>query len=198
MEYCLFFDKATHQIKDFWPKNLDEETKNKLTLAWQNSIMREILLALSEHDELTTPELKKIVGHSMSTLHENIEKLKRYGLIEAEMTYVGNKKKVLRSRVLCVTRNPRLVSKLKNFLNKGLWVDSRKSKKIISFLDQHPNTYFSVPEIAAKTKIPADEVETLLENWDSQITRALSDFLKPPPFEKKILYRSLKGSDARK
>jgi DNA-binding Lrp family transcriptional regulator len=192
VEYCVYYDGGSLSLRGFLPANMDERLKTRLRILWESEIPRKILMALSEDDELTTPELQQAIGHSMSTLHENIKKLQDAGLIEAKMSYVKNKKKVLTTKVLCVTQNPKLAAKLKGFLNKGLWVDSKKSKRIVRFLDDNPGVDFTVPEIASRTKIPADEVETLLTNWDAQITRAFSDFLKAVPFQKKVFYRSLK------
>lgn len=194
MNFCAFYDKQSFKIKGFWPTNLDEDIKTSINVMWKHPIQRKILITLSENDALTTPELKAKVGHSMSTLHENLSKLETAKLIQTEMSYVKNKKKIIKPLILFVTQNATMSRKLKGFLNKGLWVDSKKSKQIIQFLNDNPNKYFSIPEISLKTKIPADEVTTLLKNWESQITRAFSDFMKPVPFEKKVMFKSKKNS----
>lgn len=188
MRYCIAYDKRKGNIIDFLPIDINDKIKNNIMEVWNNEICREILITLSEKGEMTAPELKKEIGHSASTLHENIKKLSDKDLIETKMVYEGNKKKVIKSRVLCITKNPKSKEMFKRFF-RGLFVDTKKNQKIIEFLKKNPGKYFSVEEIAAKTKIPSDEIEILLENWDSQITRSFKDFLKEKPFEKKTMYR---------
>jgi len=190
MEYCAYYDKNTLKILDFWPSNLSNEIKEQILLFWNQEIPRKILMLLSEEDDVTTPQIKAKVGHSMSTLHENIQKLEKSGLITTKMVYIGNKKKTLQPNVLFVTKNPKTTEKLKTFLNKGFWVDSKKSNQIVEFLAANKERAFTIEEISAKTKIPVDEVRTLLDNWDSQITRAFSDFMRATPFEKKTVYKA--------
>mgnify|MGYP006292626487 CR=1 FL=1 len=192
MKIFVYYDKKTETILDFLPANLAEEKKDEIRQLWNQDIPRRILLLLSHQDEITAPVIKQQIGHSMSTLHENIKKLEQANLIETQMIYTGNKQKIIKTNLVCVSKNTPLTEKITRFLNQGLWVDTSRSKKIISFLQNNPDQYFSVEDISAKTGIPVDEVDTLLQNWDTQITRAFSDFLKKRPFEKKTLYRSRK------
>lgn len=192
MNIIVYYDKKSMAILDFFPAHLPEERKDVIRHMWGQEIPRKILLALAAEDTLTAPLIKERIGHSMSTLHENIARLADAKLITSTMIYKGNKQKVLSSNILCVSKNTPLTERITRFLNQGLWVDSKRGRAVIEFLDKHPGQYFDVHEISVKTSIPVDEVETLLENWDSQITRAFSDFLKKRPFEKKVLYRSSK------
>ncbi|MGM5485357.1 MAG: winged helix-turn-helix transcriptional regulator [Nanobdellota archaeon] len=188
MEYCIAYNKNSKEIIDFLPVEIDEKVKNNIIEVWNQKISREILITLSEQGEMTAPKIKEKIGHSASTLHENIKNLEEKGLIKTEMIYKGNKQKVIKPKVLCITKNPRSKERFKRFF-RGLFVDTNNNKKIIEFLKQHPQKYFSIEEISAKTKIPSDEIEILLNNWESQITRSFSDFMKEKPFEKKTLYR---------
>ena len=188
MEYCIYYDKRNESIIDFLPTSLDSKVKQKITEVWNQEITREILKIISEEEEITAPKIKEKIGHSASTLHENIKKLEDLKLIKSEMSYKGNKKKIIKAKVLCVTKNPSYKEKFQRFFQ-GLFVDSKNSKKIIECLEKNPNKYLSIEEISLKTKIPVDEIEILLKNWESQITRSFSDFMKEKPFEKKTLYK---------
>ncbi|MBN2567598.1 helix-turn-helix transcriptional regulator [Candidatus Woesearchaeota archaeon] len=190
MEHFVYFDKEAGAILDFWPTAIPQEERTLVRRFWSQEIPRKILILLSEEENVTTPRIKQQIGHSMSTLHENLRKMELAGLIETQMIYVGNKQKVIRPKVIFVSKNPKLRERIKTLLNKGLWVDSKRTNAIIRFLDSHPDQHFTVEEISRKTEIPVDEVRVLLDNWDSQITRAFSHFLEPVPFEKRILYRS--------
>jgi len=194
-EYCLYYDTKNFEIIDYLPRNIDNTIKNNIISAWNNNIMQKILLFLTEKEFSTVPKIKEKIGHSMSTLHEAIQKLEQMGLINTEISYKGKKQKIIKPKILCVTKNKRFKRILKEALNQGLWVDTKKTRQIITTLDSYPNKYFTIEELSAKTKIPVDEIKVLLENYDSQITRALSDFLKKPPFEKKVLYRSTKNHE---
>ncbi|HLP79716.1 MAG TPA: hypothetical protein VK158_03725 [Acidobacteriota bacterium] len=191
-KYIIYFDKKTESIIDFFPNNLSEVTKQSITEIWMQPICREILKLLTVMDSITAPVIQKHIGHSMSTLHENIKRLEQAKLIEAEMSYKGNKQKIIKTNTLVVSKNSKLTESITRFLNTGLWVDSERSNKIVEFLQANPDKFYSVEEISAKTSIQVDEVQTLLDNWDSQITRSFSDFLKKAPFEKKVLYRGSK------
>lgn len=194
-EFCVYFDKRTYAILDYLPKDLDENLKKNISLLWNQEIPRKILQLLCAEDEgITSPGIKQKVGHSMSTLHENIKKLELANLIKTEMIYEGNKQKVIKPRILFVSQNTTLTRSITSFLNKGLWVDSKTSTKIIDFLKKNPDRYYTAEEISVKTSIQVDEVKTLLDNWDSMITRAFSQFLKEKPFEKKVLYRGNKSN----
>lgn len=189
MEYCVCYEAEKNNIIGYLPSDIKDSIKNKILEAWNQKICRDILKTLSEKGEMTAPEIKEKIGHSASTLHENIKKLEDLDLIESEMSYKGNKKKIIKPKVLCITKNPKYKERFQRFFQ-GLFVDSDKTKKIIEFLDKHPKKYFSIEEISARTKIPSDEIEILLNNWESQITRSLSNFLREKPFEKKVLYKA--------
>ncbi|MFW5852744.1 MAG: winged helix-turn-helix domain-containing protein [Nanoarchaeota archaeon] len=192
MECIAYYDKKTLEILDFLPKNIDNSLQSKILEAWSQEIPRKILMFLSTESQVTAPKIKTAIGHSVSTLHENIKKLEDYNLIKTEMIYVGNKQKVIKPKVIFVTKNPMFRSVVNSFLSKGFWIDSKKSRKIMDFLQKNYTKEFTAEEISSKTGIPVDEIHSLLSNWDSQITRAFSDFLREKPFEKKILYKGKK------
>lgn len=187
LHYCVYYDNHTDAIIDFFPTEIPAELKNTITTFWTQDIPQKILKALSI-SEMTMQELKGKIGHSNSTLHENILKLEEAGLINTQIIYEGNKIRVLSPKILFVTKNPEFKTRVQKFFQ-GIWVDSEKNKQIIEYLQDNPDKFFSADQIAAKTGIPVDEVEIVLGNWDSQVTRSLSDFLKSKPFEKKVLYR---------
>jgi len=190
MEYCIYYDK-NFRVLDYLPKGIDPKMKAAIDEFWSQEIPRKILLFLSENHETTIPEIKKSIGHSMSTLHENIVKLEKAGLLETEITYVENKKKTIKSKVLFVTKNPKFKVAFRKFFQ-GAWIDSQKSQKISGFLKKNPDKYYTVEQISSKLKIPVDEIEMLLSNWESLTTRTLSNFLQEKPFEKKVMYRGKK------
>ncbi|MBN2881864.1 hypothetical protein JXM83_07490 [Candidatus Woesearchaeota archaeon] len=191
-EVCVYFDKRSGNILDFLPKDIDEELKTNIMLYWNQEIPRKILQFLCIEDEgVTSPRIKEQIGHSMSTLHENIKKLEIVGLIKTSMIYEGNKQKIIKPRILFVSQNTTLTKSITSFLNRGLWVDSKRSQTIIDFLMNNSDKYFTPEEISAKTGIQVDEVITLLDNWDSTVTRAFSQFMKTKPFEKKVLYKGI-------
>ena len=185
--YCVYYDGLSDTIVDFFPADIPAETRSRVMTFWNQEIPRKILKELSVK-ELTMQELKNKIGHSNSTLHENILKLEEAGLIHTEIVYEGNKIRVLAPLILFVTKNAEFKTKVQKFFQ-GLWVNSDNNKKVIDFLQDNPDKYFTSDQIAAKTNIPVDEVEIILSNWDSQMSRGLSDFLKQKPFEKKTLYR---------
>ena len=192
MECIAYYDKKTMEVLDFLPKSIDGSFQSKVLELWSQDIPRKILMFLSTENQVTAPKIKSAIGHSVSTLHENIKKLEDAGLITTEMIYVGNKQKIIKPRVVFVTKNPMFRSVVKNFLSKGFWIDSKKSRKIIEFLQKNYTKSFTAEEISSKTGVPVDEIHALLSNWDSQITRAFSDFLKDKPFEKKVYYQGKK------
>lgn len=189
-EYCVYFSQNNYEILDFLPQNISNKTKSRIIQAWNVPICRQVMLFLSDKSRVPVSEIKSGVGHSLSTLHETLDKLEDLGLVKSEMIYEGKKQKLITPRVLFVTRNSRFKRIMKEALNQGLWVDSDRTNQIISVLDKNPQKYFSLEELSVKTGIPVDEIKVLLDNFDSQITRALSDFMKRRPFEKKTLYRS--------
>jgi DNA-binding Lrp family transcriptional regulator len=188
MEYCIYYDIENETIIDFFPNDIDNKIKQNITEAWSQEITKQILKVISEHGEITAPKIKEVIGHSASTLHENIKKLEDLKLIKTEMSYKGNKKKIIKPKILCVTKNPKSKENFQKFFQ-GLFIDSNNNKKIIECLSKNSNKYLSSEEISLKTKIPVDEIEIIMKNWESQITRSLSNFLKEKPFEKKILYK---------
>ena len=135
-------------------------------------------------------ELRKKIGHSNSTLHENVKKLEDQELIHTQLIYEGNKIRVLKPAFLFVTQNPKSKAQIKKFFQ-GIWVDSETNKKVVDFLQKNKEEYFTAEEIAAKTRLPVDDVQLALSNWESTVTRALSDVTKQKPFEKKTLYKGL-------
>jgi DNA-binding PadR family transcriptional regulator len=187
LEYCVYYDNQTGSILDFFPQDVPAEIKNRIITSWSQEIPRKILKELST-SEMTMQELKNRIGHSNSTLHENIKRLEEAGLIHTQIVYEGNKIRILAPRILFVTKNPEHKSKVQRFFQ-GMWVDSDKNGTIVRYLQDNPDKFFTADQIAAKTNIPVDEVELILSNWDSQFSRGLSDFLKQRPFEKKVLYR---------
>jgi hypothetical protein len=193
MKYCVYYEAKTEQILDYLPRDMEFPIKRKIDEFWTQEIPRKILIAISQQEIASIPELKKLIGHSMSTLHDNITKLEHAGLIETQLTYVENRKRSIRPNVLFVTKNPKFKTSIRKFFQ-GLWIDSAKTNKIITFLKNHPDRYYTAVEISLKTQIPVDEIDMLLSNWDSTTTRTLSNFLMDTPFEKKILYKGKKDS----
>jgi hypothetical protein len=187
MEYCVYYD-GKYNILDYMPSTIPPDLKQSINEYWSQEIPRKLLIALSEMGETAIPLIKLKIGHSMSTLHETIMKLEQAGLVETKITYVQNKKKTIIPKVLFVTKNPQLKIEFKKFFQ-GMWIDSNKTKMITSFLQKNHSKYFTIEEISGKLKIPVDEVEMLLSNWDSLTTRTLSNYKEGMPFEKKIMYR---------
>ncbi len=192
-EICVYYDQKSEQIIDFFPNNINKGKESHIRALWSQEIPRKILKLLSVEQEITAPQIKAKIGHSMSTLHENIKKLEESELIETKMVYIGNKKKIITPNVIFVTKNPKFKSIIQTFLNKGLWIDSKKLNKITDFLDENPDKSFTAEDVSAKINIPVDEIHSLLATWDSQITRAASTFLKKKPFKKVTTYKSTKN-----
>jgi DNA-binding Lrp family transcriptional regulator len=188
-QYCVYYDKDSEEIQDFFPTHIDADLRNTAINAWEQEIPKKILQNLTEGD-LTMQELRKKIGHSNSTLHENVKKLEDMGLIHTELIYEGNKIRILKPVFLFVHQNPKSKVQLKKFFQ-GLWVDSEANSTVVDFLRKNSEDFFTADEIAAKTNLPVDEVELVLSNWESKVTRALSDFTKKKPFEKKVLYRGV-------
>lgn len=188
---CVYFEKDTKKILDFFPAHFSGEIKSNLLSVWNQTIPRQILITLSDIEECTMQELKKTIGHSNSTLHENVKKLEDLDLIKSVIIYKGNKIRVLQSKILFVTKNPRFKRGFKR-LFQGIWVNSGVSKQVIEFLAKNPEKYYSVEDLSAALKIPVDDIELELSNWDSSVTRAFADVFRERPFEKKVLYRGKK------
>ncbi|MFP4523867.1 MAG: hypothetical protein ACLFO2_00930 [Candidatus Woesearchaeota archaeon] len=188
MDICVYYDERRKVIIDVSPREVDPGVKSRLEDVWRQPILRDILILLSEGVN-RLPDIKERIGHSPSTLHGAVQKLENAGFLRTEMSYEGNKQKLLSSNVLCVTRNPRSKESLQRFFQ-GLWVDSAKTRKVIDAMKSDPDRWWTAEDLSLKTKIPVDEISLLLSNFDSQMTRALSQFLKKPPFEKKVMYRA--------
>jgi DNA-binding Lrp family transcriptional regulator len=191
-KYIIYYDKKNQTILELFPQNIPAQIKDTIQQIWSQPICREILKVLSEHDQTTAPTIQEAIGHSMSTLHENIKRLEQAKLITTEMVYTQNKQKILKTNVLCVSKNTKLSQTITQFLNQGLWVDTQRSKVIVEFLSKNNEQWFTPEEISARTGIQVDEVQTLLDNWESQVTRSFSQFLRATPFEKQSLYRGKK------
>jgi DNA-binding PadR family transcriptional regulator len=187
-DICIYYDDSNSALIDILPKGLEPDRRARIEQLWNQHIPRRLLIYLSTIEQSTVPQIKDSIGHSMSTLHENLSRLEAYGLITTEMIYSGNKQKIIRPNVICVTRNPKHKEKLARFFQ-GLWVDSGKTKKIVGFLQENKDEYFSPEQISLKTGIPVDEVEMLLNNFDSVATKGLSNAFRDVPFEKKVMYR---------
>lgn len=188
MEYCLYYDERNESILDVLPKTIDPNLISDIDKVWSQRIPRLILKALSKEKEFTLSKLKEEVGHSLSTLHEALLKLESLGLVESEIIYSKNKQRIIRPKILCVTRNPKNLILLKKFFQ-GIWINSKKSKKLLSFFESNSKEYFSVEEISVKIGLKVDEVEILLSNWDSFFSRGVSEVIRDVPFEKKVLYK---------
>jgi DNA-binding transcriptional regulator GbsR (MarR family) len=189
IRYCVYYDKDDEDIVDFFPQGIDADLRNTIIAVWEQEIPRKILKTISEGD-LTMQELRQRIGHSNSTLHENVKKLEEQGLIQTKIIYEGNKIRILSPVLLFVTKNAKFKTRVQKFFQ-GLWVDSDANTAVIAFLRENPDDFFTSEEIAARTGFSVDDVELVLSNWDSQVTRALSDFMKKRPFEKRTLYRGL-------
>lgn len=191
MKVCVYYDKRTNKLIDILPNDTPPTLTQNIQRAWSQSIARSILIAISSEEKFNTSQLREKVGHSISTLHDTVKRLEDMGLLKTEIIYEGNKQRVIKPVILCVTKSPKHKAMLQKFFQ-GMWIDSKKTQKIIEFLNKSPDKYYTPEEIAVKTKIPVDEVELLLSNWDSQVTRTFSDFMKERPFEKKVLYKGRK------
>ncbi|MEM4755936.1 MAG: winged helix-turn-helix transcriptional regulator [Candidatus Woesearchaeota archaeon] len=191
IKYCVYYNAENYAILDILPKELDEQFRSRLVMMWSEQIPREILLTLSSNGEMSATQIREIIGHSSSTLHENIKKLEEFGLVETEISYVGNKQRMIKPKVLFISKNPKFRRMLQRFFQ-GLYIEDEKMKKILGVLNANPDKYFTADELSLKTGVPADEIELLLSTWDSQLSRSFTDFLKKKPFEKKTLYKAAK------
>ncbi len=186
---CVYYNADTYEIQDIIPKAIEERLRTTIGRLWSETIPREILIALSTQGQITATQLRELIGHSPSTLHENIKILEDAGLIETSISYVGNKQRILSPKVLLVSKNPRYKTLFQRFFQ-GLFINSEKTRKILATLNEEPGRFFTAEELSVRTGIPADEIDIHMSNWDSQMTRTLSNFLKDKPFEKRILYRA--------
>lgn len=190
MQLCVYYDEKKGYIIDIMPKEIKLSIRAELESLWAQPIARKVLIAISS-GITKMPDIKKSIGHSASTLHDAVKKLSNAGFIEYQMIYKKNKQKVLKTNVLCVSKSTKSKLALQQFF-RGLWVDSKKTNSIITLINSDPKKWWTQEEISAKTNIPIDQVHLLLSNFDSQTTRGLSQFLKKPPFSKKIMYKSQK------
>lgn len=188
MQVCVYYDEKKGYILDISPRELDPEVRSNLEEAWKQPIARKILILLSQGVE-RLPEIQQRIGHSPSTLHAAVQRLSEQGFINYRMVYTGNKQKLLSSNVLCVTKSPQSRIALQKFFQ-GLWIDSAKTKRVIKAMQENKRKWWTPEELSAKTAIPVDEITLLLSNFDSPTTKALSQFLKEPPFEKKVAYKA--------
>lgn len=188
MKCCVYYDNATGRIIDIIPDSIEAGLRSEIERYWAQEIPRQLLINISKYEETNAAQIKSEIGHSSSTLHENIRKLEKAGLIEAKMAYKGNKVKVIRPKMIAVSKNPEHKRKFKVYF-KGIWVESEKSRRITEFLRKNKDRFYTAEEISTHTKVPVDDVELLLSNWDSYTTRALSDFFKERPFIKKVMYK---------
>lgn len=189
MGLCVYYDEKKQFIIDISPQEIDPEQRSKLEEAWQQPILRQILILVSEGVQ-RLPDIQQRIGHSASTLHGAVQRLHDLGFLSYEMSYKGNKQKILTSEVVCVTKNPKSKIALQKFFQ-GLWVNAEKTNKIIEAM-QSEQQWWTAEELSLKTHIPVDEIELLLSNFDSLTTRSLSQFLKQQPFEKRVTYRARK------
>lgn len=189
MNICVYYEGQNKSIIDIIPHDLEEKQKANIAKFWQQPIMQKILIALSEGKTMTLSMLAEELGHSPSTIHDAIKRLEEAELISTEISYKKKKQRIIRSHVLFVTKSPKFKEALAKFFQ-GLWVDSQDTNAIITFLKENSNNRYSAEEISAALHIPVDRVELALSNWDSIITRGLSQINKEVPFTKRITYQS--------
>ncbi|MEM4396061.1 MAG: winged helix-turn-helix domain-containing protein [Candidatus Woesearchaeota archaeon] len=189
-ELCVYYELGSEKLLDFFPKSkITPEMLKNISVAWENPIYRKILKYLSENKNVKLIELAENLNHSVSTISEAINRLESLALVTSELSFEGKKQRVINSKVLFVTKNPELKKIFNNLINQGIWIDMKKTKQIIEYLKKNKDKFLSVEEISLGTKIPVDEVRTLLENYDSFITRSFSEAFKETPFEKITLYK---------
>lgn len=188
MKACVYYDNKSNEIIEVLPNNIDPRLKGFIFEFWNQNIFKKILINISMYDNLSISDLKKLVGHSISTIHDAITKLENADLIISELTYINNKKKILKPNVVFVNKNPRFKTSIQKFFQ-GLWIDSKKTNKIIEFLKKNKTKKFTAEQISTRTEIPVDEVKLLLSNWDSITTRTLRNFMQETPFEKIVYYK---------
>ncbi|MEM1988221.1 MAG: winged helix-turn-helix domain-containing protein [Candidatus Woesearchaeota archaeon] len=189
-ELCVYYELGSEKLLDFFPKSkITPEMLKNISVAWENPIYRKILKYLSENKNVKLIELAENLNHSVSTISEAINRLESLALVSSELSFEGKKQRVINSKVLFVTKNPELKKIFNNLINQGIWIDMKKTKQIIEYLKKNKDKFLSVEEISLGTKIPVDEVRTLLENYDSFITRSFSEAFKETPFEKITLYK---------
>ncbi|MEM2115888.1 MAG: helix-turn-helix domain-containing protein [Candidatus Woesearchaeota archaeon] len=187
---CVYYEIGSERIIDYFPKsNIDPQIIKSITLAWENQIYRRILKFLSEKGSVKLSVLARELGHSISTISEAVSKLESLDLIESNIIYKEKKQRIINTKVLFVTENPKFKRIFNRLISQGIWIDMKKTKVIINFLKENRERFFTAEEISVATKIPVDEVKVLLENYESFITRAFSEAFKEIPFEKVVMYR---------
>lgn len=186
--YFAYYEKNSKQIEDIIPKDIDVKLNNAITQFWNQDIVQDILIFISQEQETTITDIKKNIGHSQSTIYEIVNKLEHAKLITTEISYVGSKKRIIKPTVHFITKNKKSKIFLQKFFQ-GLWVNSSQFKKIMEFLQKNPHHAFTAEEISLKTSIPVDEITILMNNWESPLTKTYSDLFKEPPFEKKVTYQ---------
>jgi transposase len=185
---CIYYD-SNENIIEILPMEIEPQLKDALAYFWGKEVSRKIMKYISKHDCSKMQDIRKNVGHSSSTVHEYLHKMEKSGIVALEKVYKGKKEIIVWPRSICVTKNKRFRQAVSRFFQ-GLWVNSEKMNRIIALLHKNKDKHFTSEEISVKTGIPVDEVELLLSNWDSKLTRAVSDLMKEPPFEKRTVYKA--------
>lgn len=189
-ELCVYYELGSEKLLDFFPKSkVTPEIIKNISIAWENPIYRKVLKYLSENKDVKLIDLATNLNHSLSTISDAVNRLESLGLITSKISFQGKKQRVINSKILFVTKNPELKKIFNNLINQGIWVDMKKTKEIIEYLKKNKDRFLTIEEISIGTKIPVDEVKTLLENYDSFITRSFSEAFKEIPFEKITLYK---------
>ncbi len=171
------------------PHELDDDIKATITKYWQQQISQKILKTLSSQGQMTISSLAKELGHSVSTIHENIKKLEGEQLITTAISYEKKKQRVITPNILFATKSPKYKEAISRFFQ-GLWVNSKDTTLIMDFLEQQKPKKLTVEEISAGTKLPVHRVEIALSNWDTVITRGISQLNKEKPFVKEVTYHA--------
>jgi DNA-binding transcriptional regulator GbsR (MarR family) len=184
----IYYDKKTSQIIDYFPKSLEQGIITNIYEMWGQEIPQKIIKIVSQKYPITATEIKSELGHSSSTIFDNLKKLEQCNLIKTEISYIGNKKRVIYPKVFFVTKNNHFKQFMKKFFQ-GMWVDSDNFKKIMKFLQKNPNKFYTSEEISAKTNIPVDSVEITMQDYDSKIMQIFSTNKTHIPFEKKTVYK---------
>lgn len=186
---CVYYETESNNILDIVPHDISDEIKATITKYWQQQVCQKILKALSAQDQQTISGLAKELGHSVSTIHENIAKLEQEKLIQTNISYEKKKQRVITTNILFATKSPKYKEAISKFFQ-GLWVNSNDTNEIIEFLSENPTKKYTSTEISAGTKIPIHRVEIALSNWDNIITRGVSQINKEQPFIKEVTYRA--------
>lgn len=186
---CVYYESENNNILDIVPHEVDDELKANITKSWQQPICQKILKALSTNNSMTISSLASELGHSVSTIHENIRKLEQQELISTNISYEKKKQRVITSNILFATKSPKYKEALSKFFQ-GLWVNSKDSNTIIEYLEKNKPKKFTVAELSAGTNLPIHRVEIALSNWDNIITRGVSQVNKEQPFVKEVTYHA--------